>query len=1639
MWGAQSLPYSYGFEDFNLETDGWTKQNPSNKNNGEFKIAGSGVQRSGSYGFRFSSYTDSGESTQYLISPELDSPNGVIVTFWYKASNSSGSELFKVGYSTSGTEITDFIFGDQISTSSTSWKSYENTFPVGTKYIAVYYYANYQYRLYVDDFGFESAGLSNTCPAPSALTKGAITATSATFTWTAGGEETAWQYICLPAATDVDWSDANVKTATSATATVENLGPSTAYKFYVRADCSSEQSSETSVAFKTPCVAIATLPWTDEDFADVTTGSSVYNIPDCWDRIAFESYYGTMPYVQSGSSGHTGSGSKNLYFYGGMTPAAIILPAFAEKTGKLAISFWYNNNSTYAYYGFAQIGYMTDPADASTFVMLKQLDKVASYTAVSNFAMTGAPDDAYIAIRYAGGSSDYGSLYIDGISVDLAPSCVAPGIPEASSITTNSASIAWTANSGETAWKLQYSTDNENWLDANNGNAVTNPYTLSELNAATLYYVRVKAVCSATEESAYSESASFRTACGIMAALDEKFDSYAANAQPACWQWITYYDDWEGISYPLVSASASNAFSGNNSLAFYGGGSATTSPIAILPQFEDQISTLALSFYYKNSSTYSSYAQLKVGYMTDPSNASTFTAVETLAKTTTYTKVGPFIFSNAPENAYFAIQFTGGTSDYGYAYIDNVIVEEAPSCIQPSGLAASSVTDNSASITWTAGGSESAWVLQYKAYDGDWSADINVTSPSYPLTGLAANTNYYVHVKAVCGENEESDWTSSINFKTACGVNAMPFTEDFGTTSAIPDCWTVGKTGGSYQWAPNYDTYPNYYLQFRTSSGSTYSYLTLPAIELTEDAQLTFDWRNSNNVTADLLISTDGGTTFTSIPNHGLSTTASSWAAKKFDLSAYTGETVIISFRGYNGTASRYLRIDNIHVEAKPCEALAAPTAVPTVDGGTITWTGNAKALRYKADGANDWTTVNISGSSYLLTGLQASSAYNVQVQAACAEGAEDLWSATLTFTTKCAASSVLPYENNFENEALNEIPACWDRISASAYPQVVSGAAAYGGSGKALYFYGNTNQTAVLPAFTQALNTLSISFYYKSDYSSHYEVGYLEADGATFHTLASLTAKSSFASEPYELDLTNAPAEAAYLAILYTGATSSYATGYIDNVVVRKTPTCFKPASAAVASYTDNSAVINWTASTQANESQYQYVCVLSNATPDWNNATLTDQLTATVENLTAHKAYDFYVRSYCGDEQSDAVKVSFTTACSVISALPWEYDFEDDDTWGYPECWNKFEHGYSGVYVVNNSGHNAAQSLYALGGSTSAYTTVILPKFAAALNTLAISFYYSGNEDDENHAYGKAQVGYMTNIEDESSFVMVKEFAPADAYKQAVVSFAGVSASANIAIRYAGGSSEGDLYIDDIRVARAEVFNDNANNETRFATLAAAGETIDVIFNRTLLGNGDYNTFCLPFSLSADQLAESPIANFKIKAFDYASIDNGELLLAIADASSIEAGVPYFVANKANEANQTEQLYKDVVISAATPGNVDKGDITFQGVFNPVNLDAQGESDAHDQLFLAKGNKIYWPAQDKTVKGFRAYFQVAVGGLQAIRRDMPARIVEHAEVATGIEDVQSDVQSLKLLENGTVIIIRNGVKYNIQGQVIQ
>jgi uncharacterized repeat protein (TIGR02543 family) len=95
----------------------------------------------------------------------------------------------------------------------------------------------------------------------------------------------------------------------------------------------------------------------------------------------------------------------------------------------------------------------------------------------------------------------------------------------------------------------------------------------------------------------------------------------------------------------------------------------------------------------------------------------------------------------------------------------------------------------------------------------------------------------------------------------------------------------------------------------------------------------------------------------------------------------------------------------------------------------------------------------------------------------------------------------------------------------------------------------------------------------------------------------------------------------------------------------------------------------------------------------------------------------------------------------------------------------------------------------------------------------------------------------------------------------------------------------------------------SDNADNAEAIGEAAAAstgGSLYNVILSgRTLYKDGDWNTLCLPFALSAEQIAASPLAGATIMELDGTSSDltNGTLTLNFNDAKEIEAGRPYIV----------------------------------------------------------------------------------------------------------------------------------------------
>lgn len=160
-----------------------------------------------------------------------------------------------------------------------------------------------------------------------------------------------------------------------------------------------------------------------------------------------------------------------------------------------------------------------------------------------------------------------------------------------------------------------------------------------------------------------------------------------------------------------------------------------------------------------------------------------------------------------------------------------------------------------------------------------------------------------------------------------------------------------------------------------------------------------------------------------------------------------------------------------------------------------------------------------------------------------------------------------------------------------------------------------------------------------------------------------------------------------------------------------------------------------------------------------------------------------------------------------------------------------------------------------------------------------------------------------------------------------------------------------------------------------------ALAGQTCTVTLQRTLQ-TGNWNTFAVPFAVSATQLAAQGFS--AVKELVGSTLEGERLTLTLADAESIEAGKPYLVQVDANVVNP---VFDGVILRSA--GNTT---VTDYADFVPVTSKTQVEADPASVLFVGTGNKLLHPsASGQSLKGFRAYFLLKdVAGVKAFSLDL-------------------------------------------------
>lgn len=190
------------------------------------------------------------------------------------------------------------------------------------------------------------------------------------------------------------------------------------------------------------------------------------------------------------------------------------------------------------------------------------------------------------------------------------------------------------------------------------------------------------------------------------------------------------------------------------------------------------------------------------------------------------------------------------------------------------------------------------------------------------------------------------------------------------------------------------------------------------------------------------------------------------------------------------------------------------------------------------------------------------------------------------------------------------------------------------------------------------------------------------------------------------------------------------------------------------------------------------------------------------------------------------------------------------------------------------------------------------------------------------------------------------------------------------------------------------ATVTSSNTLDEVTVNSFNAQND-VDVQLKRTLTP-AQWNTFCVPFTISADVIAEKFGAGTQVRTFGSM---NGNVMNFVA-STTIEAGKPYIVKPANTVVNPT---FTGVNIVESDPVKSGENGFFMQGTYGAkTDLLDDGTN-----LFLGEGNKFYKPAKGSTkMKGMRAFFIVPQGtNLAALRANIDGATTAIDELTTVVE----------------------------------
>lgn len=215
--------------------------------------------------------------------------------------------------------------------------------------------------------------------------------------------------------------------------------------------------------------------------------------------------------------------------------------------------------------------------------------------------------------------------------------------------------------------------------------------------------------------------------------------------------------------------------------------------------------------------------------------------------------------------------------------------------------------------------------------------------------------------------------------------------------------------------------------------------------------------------------------------------------------------------------------------------------------------------------------------------------------------------------------------------------------------------------------------------------------------------------------------------------------------------------------------------------------------------------------------------------------------------------------------------------------------------------------------------------------------------------------------------------------------------------------------------------LLDDADDDQTSTMMNTFGGKEVNVELSRPI-ASGQWNTLCVPFNMSAEQIESVFGAGTSVAVFSNAEND----VVNFSTANEITAGIPciLYPANTVNKISLSNIPLKNFL----APGSVKSTDYTFVGTLATT-------SPAGTIFYFANGNQIKELTADGSIKAFRAY--IASNGQEA-------RLFSVDGIITAINTIKDEIRpdntpaynisGQRVSKDYKGIVIKNGKKAIIQ-----